>query len=412
MLEAPYTMPAEVGTLHSASIKIMIEGLQQCMFALVSARCFLYLARFRAGAIAMAIAVAVAMPTLDELGVDLFGAIEALAVKAIIWKRHELLELLAEADTRRPFIKMEDMIDGPLRLDVDEFVVTTSQSDERAGVDLRLFAQAMDRGRDIFELAVAGMMHVVVLSRRAGNPMRLAGRLHTRQVDGDRIVAGEHAQVRHNWHIGEVHAITAWRHIDRQIDEGNLAVDRFDRRQAGISDGGIGGFKVGFRDLEQVAGDHHADAPQTARALGAIPGDAAIVHLEQIIGAAIFEDIPVRSLSLAFEILRMPERRVRDTILGMSTKMNVMLAALRLGPDAQVLDGAADHPQRMAFEMCQGDQDVGCSDCLRHIRLFQDVAFGEVDAIVAGADETIGDDEGTAQRRRCEAIALGRHQEV
>ena len=217
MLEAPYIMPAEVGTLHSASIKIMIEGLQQRTLALVPARCFLHLACFRASAVAMAIAVAVAMPTLDELGVDLFGAVETLAVMAIIWKWHELLELLAEADARRPFIKMEDVVDGPLRLDVDEFVVTTPQSDERAGVDLRLFAQAMDRGRDIFELAVAGMMHVVVLSRRAGNPVRLAGRLHTRHVDGDRIVAGEHAQVRHDRHIGEVHAIAAWRHIDRQI---------------------------------------------------------------------------------------------------------------------------------------------------------------------------------------------------
>jgi hypothetical protein len=337
-------MPAEVGTLHSASIKIMIEGLQQCTFALVAARCFLYLARFRAGAIPMAIAVAVAMPTLDELGVDLFGAIEALAVIAIIWKRHELLEFLAEADTCRPFIKMEDVIDRPLRLDVDKLIVTTPQSDESAGVDLRLFAQAMDRGRDIFELVVAGMMHVVVLSRRAGNPMRLAGRFHTRHVDSHGIIAGEHAEVRHDRHIGKVHAIAAWRHIDRQINEGNLAVHRLDRRQAGISDGGIGGFKVGFRDLEQVAWDHHADAPQTARALGAIPRDAAVVDLEQIIGAAIFEDIPVGSLRLALEILRMPERRVRDTVLGMSAKMDVMLAALRLGPDAQVLDGTADNP--------------------------------------------------------------------
>ena len=133
-------MPAEVGTLHSASIKIMIEGLQQRTLALVPARCFLHLARFRASAVAMTIAVAVAMPTLDELGVDLVGAVEAPAVIAIIGKWHELLEFLAEADTRWPFIEMEDVIDGPLRLDVDQLIVTTPQPDERAGVDLRLFA--------------------------------------------------------------------------------------------------------------------------------------------------------------------------------------------------------------------------------------------------------------------------------
>src|SRR4029450_4731080 len=101
MLEAPCIMPAEVGTLHCASIKMMIEGLQQRTLALVPARCFLYLARFRTGAGAMA--VPVAMPTLDDLAVDLFGAIEALAVIAVVWKRHELLEFLAEANTRRPF---------------------------------------------------------------------------------------------------------------------------------------------------------------------------------------------------------------------------------------------------------------------------------------------------------------------
>ena len=104
---------------------MMLEGLQPCTLALIPAGGFLDLARFRTSAIAMAITVAIAMPTLDELGVDLFGTIKALAVIAIIGKWHELLEFLAEADTRRPFIKVEDVVDGPLRLDIDQLIVTT-----------------------------------------------------------------------------------------------------------------------------------------------------------------------------------------------------------------------------------------------------------------------------------------------
>src|SRR5215475_15165245 len=102
----------------------MIEGRWQRTRLLVAARGFLHRPSFRASAVAMAVTVAIAMPALDEFRIDLFGAVETLAVIAIIREWHELLELLAEADARRPLIEMEDVVDGPLRLDVDEFVVT------------------------------------------------------------------------------------------------------------------------------------------------------------------------------------------------------------------------------------------------------------------------------------------------
>lgn len=218
--------------------------------------------------------------------------------------------------------------------------------------------------------------------------------------------------MRHNRHIGEVHAVTARRHVDGQIDEGDFAIDGFDRRQAGVGDGGIGSFKIGFRDFEQVAWYHHADAPKTAGAPGAIPGDAAVLNLEQLIGTTIFEDIPVRGLILALEILRMPERRIGHAVFRVPTEMDIMLTTFRLRTDAEIFDRAADHPQRMAFEMRQGDQHVGGSDGLRDIGFFQNVAFGEVDVIVAGANEPIGDDERAAQCGGCEAVAFGGHQQV
>src|SRR5262245_44317220 len=103
---------------------------------LIAPRRFLHLPRLRAGSITIAIPVTVAMPTFHELGIDLFGTIEPLAVIAIIRERHEFLELLAEADARRALIKMEDVVDGPLRFDLDELIITTPQPDERTGVDL------------------------------------------------------------------------------------------------------------------------------------------------------------------------------------------------------------------------------------------------------------------------------------
>ena len=131
---------------------MIIVGLQGWTLALVPACCFLNPPRFRTSTVAMTITVAVAMPTLDELGVNLFGPIKALAIIAIIGKWHELFEFLTKANTRRPLIKVEDVVDGPLRLDIDQLIVTTAQPDEGAGVDLRLFAQAMDRSRDISNL--------------------------------------------------------------------------------------------------------------------------------------------------------------------------------------------------------------------------------------------------------------------
>src|ERR671923_284705 len=82
---------------------------------LIAARRLLDLARLGA----RPVAVAVAMPALDELDVDLFGAVEPFAVVAIVRERHEFFELLAEAQARRPFVEVEHVVDGLLGRDLD-----------------------------------------------------------------------------------------------------------------------------------------------------------------------------------------------------------------------------------------------------------------------------------------------------
>ena len=112
--------------------------------ALIAARRLLRVARL--GARPIAVAMAITMPALDELGVDLVLTVEAFAVIAIVREGHELFKLLAEADARWPFVEVKHVVDGPLGLNIDEFEFAAPQANEGARIDLRLFAQAVNGG--------------------------------------------------------------------------------------------------------------------------------------------------------------------------------------------------------------------------------------------------------------------------
>ena len=81
----------------------------------------------------------------------------------------------------------------------------------------------------------------------------------------------------------------------------------------------------------------------------------------------------------------------------MPAHVDVKFASLGLGADAQVLERSANDAHAVTLEVRESDHRVGGGDCLSHVGFLQQIAFGQVNAEVAGADETVGADEGATQ---------------
>ena len=92
--------------------------------------------------------------------------------------------------------------------------------------------------------------------------------------------------------------------------------------------------------------------------------------------------------------------------------MDIELAALGLRADAQVFERAADDAHAVTLEVGERDKRVRRGDCLGYVRLFEQVAFGDVHAEVACADKAVRADERAAQRGGVVAVALGGEQDV
>src|SRR5262249_26849378 len=144
---------------------------------------------------------------------------------------------------------------------------------------------------------------------------------------------------------------------------------------------------------------HDTDAAQATGASGTVPVDGVVINLKQAIGAAIFEDLPILHVRLALKILRMPDGRIGHTVLGMAAQVDVVLAALGLAADAEVLNGATDDAHRMALEVRQTDEHIRRRNGLGNVRLFQKISGGNVDTVIARANKTIGTNKGATQNR-------------
>ena len=85
----------------------------------------------------------------------------------------------------------------------------------------------------------------------------------------------------------------------------------------------------------------------------------------------------------------MEYRRRAVAVVRMPAHVNIQLAALGLRADAQVLERAADDAHAVSLEVRQRDERVRRRDSLRHISLFQQIAFRYIHAEVARADEAV-----------------------
>jgi hypothetical protein len=95
-----------------------------------------------------------------------------------------------------------------------------------------------------------------------------------------------------------------------------------------------------------------------------------LLNLEEPIWAAVFEDFPILHVCLALKILRMPDGRIGHTVLRMASQVDVVLAALGLAADAEVLNGTTDDAHRMALEVGQADEYVRSRNRLGNVGFF------------------------------------------
>ena len=209
-----------------------------------------------------------------------------------------------------------------------------------------------------------------------------------------------------------VGAVAARGHVDGHVDVADLAAShRLLNAQAGVGDRDVHGVEVDRRHLGETARAHHAETAQAGGAPLALPLEFVIlVDVVQVERAAVLQNLPVGRIGLALEAFRMELGRRAVAVVGMTAHVDVQLAALGLGADSQVLERAADDAHAVTLEVGEGDENVGRGDGLRHVGLLEQVALGQVHAVVAGADEAVGADERAAQRGRAVAVALrGKH---
>ena len=162
------------------------------------------------------------------LQIHLVVAGEAFAVVAVVGERLELLEPLLEPLAAGPAVVGELVDVRGLRVGHNQVVVAAAQPDFVAGVDAGDFALAVEGSRRRLELVVAGVMRLHHLGGGAGHAGRLFRLVHARHINGYRVLAGEHAQMRHDGHIRMVAAVALGRDVYCHIDVADLfAPDRF-----------------------------------------------------------------------------------------------------------------------------------------------------------------------------------------
>src|SRR5262249_10228321 len=115
---------------------------------------------------------------------------------------------------------------------------------------------------------------------------------------------------------------------------------------------------------------------------------------------------------LALKILRMPDGRIRHTVLRMAAQVDVVLAALGLAADAEVLNSTTDDAHRMPLEVGQADEHIRCRNRLGNVGFFKKIAGGNVPTVIARPNKTVSTDKGATQDRRAKTIALCCHLEI
>ena len=213
--------------------------------------------------------------------------------------------------------------------------------------------------------------------------------------------------------VGVVGAVAARRNIYRHVDVADLALQSLLDAEAGVGYGDVHRVEVDGRNLEDAPAAHDAEAAQAGGALLALPLYLVVfIDVPQVVWAAVFQDLPVGRVRLALECFGMEDGGGSESVLGVSAHVDVELAALGLGADAQVLQRAADDAHRVTLEVGESDEYVGCGYRLGHVCLFQQVALRDVHPEVGGAEPAVGAYERAAQRGGAVAVALGGQQYV
>ena len=210
-----------------------------------------------------------------------------------------------------------------------------------------------------------------------------------------------------------VAAVTARRDVYRHVDVADLAVQHLLDTQAGVRDGDVDSVEVDRRNLQDSLAAHHAEAAETGCALLALPLELVVlVDIPQVEWAAVFKELPVGSVGLALERLRVEDSGSAESVVRVAAHVDVQLAALGLRADAQVLESAANDAHAVTLEVGESDQYVGRGDCLSDVCLFQQVSLGDIDPEVGGAEPAVRAYERAAERGRVEAVPLSGQQDV
>src|SRR5215510_11122691 len=108
----------------------------------------------------------------------------------------------------------------------------------------------------------------------------------------------------------------------------------------------------------------------------------------------------------------MPDGRIGHTVLRMASQVDIVLAALGLAADAEVLNGATDDAHRMALEVGQADEHVRCRNRLGNVGFFEQIPGGNIHPVIARPNKTVSTDKGATQDRWAKTIALCCHLEI
>ena len=98
--------------------------------------------------------------------------------------------------------------------------------------------------------------------------------------------------------------------------------------------------------------------------------------VEQAPGAAGLADLPDRAALAALAPLRVEVGGRAEPVARVAAHVDVVLAALGLRADAEVLDRAADHADGVPLEVRERDQHVGRGDAGGDVRFLENEALG------------------------------------